>query len=118
MQAGTQSDASAASPSATPSPRPPVQVWVDLVAAPLAAGPSASAKALTDLQDALMARMRRLGAVELGRVRVLRNAIAVEVDASQLDAIRALEGVRAVTPVRHADRLGPPSLPRGASHGS
>lgn len=57
----------------------------------------------------LVQRMKALGAIELGGVQVLRHAIAVEVPADRIDALRALDGVRRVTPVRHVDR--PPPVP-------
>lgn len=52
-------------------------------------------------QDAASSRLSSLGAVELGRVNMAHNAIAVRVDASQLRAIAALPGVTKVRRVVH-----------------
>jgi minor extracellular serine protease Vpr len=46
-------------------------------------------------------RLAALGGRELGRVKVAHNAIAVRIDASQLKAVAALAGVKAVRPVTH-----------------
>ena len=105
-------DALAASASSSLPPRSAVrlvQVWVELELPPLAdsgAGSGAHAAA-SAIEADLVRRMKSLGAVELGRVRVLRRAIAVEVPADRVDALRALAGVRRVTPVRHVDRPPP-----------
>ena len=52
-------------------------------------------------QNAAASRMSSLGAVELGRVHMAHNAIAVRVDASRLAAIAALPGVTKVRRVVH-----------------
>ncbi len=52
-------------------------------------------------QSVAAAGLSRLGAVELGRVHVAHNAIAVRVDASQLVAIAAMAGVTKVRRVVH-----------------
>ncbi|HEX3141242.1 MAG TPA: S8 family serine peptidase, partial [Rhizobacter sp.] len=52
-------------------------------------------------QAAAASRLSSLGAVELGRVHVAHNAIAVRVDASRLKAIAALPGVTKVRRVVH-----------------
>jgi subtilisin family serine protease len=52
-------------------------------------------------QDAAASRLSSLGAVELGRVNMAHNAIAVRVDASRLAAIAALPGVIKVRRVVH-----------------
>ncbi|MGY4831788.1 S8 family serine peptidase [Sphaerotilaceae bacterium SBD11-9] len=57
--------------------------------------------ALMSSQSAAASRLQALGAVELGRVHVAHNAIAVRVDASQLKAIAALPGVAKVRRVVH-----------------
>lgn len=61
-------------------------------------------------QDAVMAALSALGAVELARVQQLRNALAVRLPLAQVPAARALSGVRALQPVRDIDR-GPPTGP-------
>lgn len=105
-----------------------VEVWVQLVDAPLAAAAAAAdGRATTDStearpqrrrqlkldraaqrdylrglafkQDEVMSRIRGLGGRELGRVRKAHNAVAVSIDASQIEAVGALPGVRAVRPV-------------------
>lgn len=94
-----------------------VQVWVDLTVLPLASahavfpGSRAALAHLVDRQQsALTQQLEELGAVEVGRVRIVRNAIAIEVDASQLNRIRALPGVRSVSLVRHAEvHVQPPA---------
>ncbi|MEO8151562.1 MAG: S8 family serine peptidase [Rhizobacter sp.] len=57
--------------------------------------------ALLSHQDAAAARITSLGGVELGRVHMAHNAIAVRVDARQLAAIAALPGVTKVRRVVH-----------------
>lgn len=106
--------ASTGVPPAVRDAAPLVQLWVELdmpALAAAAAGTGTSAAAAKAVEADLLKRMRALGAVELGRVRVLRHAIAVAVPADRVDALRALEGVRRVTPVRHVDRP-PPTGPR------
>ena len=90
-----------------------VQVWVELNLPVLGASGAGSGidAAAKSAQADLVRRMRALGAIELGRVRVLRQAIAVEVPANRIDDLRALEGVRRITPVRDVDRP-PPTTPR------
>ncbi len=56
---------------------------------------------LLSRQDAAASRLSSLGAVELGRVNMAHNAIAVRVDASRLAAIAALPGVTKVRRVVH-----------------
>ena len=107
-----------------------VEVWVQLVDAPLAIANVAVAdggavanssdakqqrrrqrqldraaqrsylRGLAEKQDELMNQIRSLGGRELGRVRKAHNAVAVSIDASQIEAVAALPGVRAVRPVR------------------
>ncbi|MBC7954542.1 MAG: S8 family serine peptidase, partial [Cytophagales bacterium] len=56
---------------------------------------------LMSRQDAASSRLSSLGAVELGRVHMAHNAIAVRVDASRLASIAALPGVIKVRRVVH-----------------
>ena len=105
----------------------PVDIWVTLDADSLAAGQAALAasagidrpKALSVSAAAATVRQQLaahrqqvlaqqadvsralagLGAAELGRVQVAHNAIAIRVDASRLEQVAALPGVRAVRPV-------------------
>lgn len=78
----------------------PVDVWIEL---DLPAGPD-RARAITAQQDALMQSLVALGAVELGRVRLAMNALAVRVEADRLQAIERLPGVKAVRRVRTIER--------------
>ncbi len=51
---------------------------------------------LSRKQDALMSLVRSLGGVELGRVSLGHNALMVSIDSSQLQSLRAIQGVLAV----------------------
>ena len=55
--------------------------------------------ALKQKQDAVMAQIRALGGVELGRVSKAHNALMVSIDARQLGALHGIGGVVAVRPV-------------------
>jgi predicted RNA binding protein YcfA (HicA-like mRNA interferase family) len=92
-----------------------VEVWVQLIDAPLAVVQGHNAKqlggALTPAQqraylkqlgakqNKLMSQISGLGGSELGRVSKAHNAVAVTVDASQIPAIAALPNVLAIRPV-------------------
>jgi hypothetical protein len=54
---------------------------------------------LKQKQDAVMAQIRALGGVELGRVSKAHNALMVSIDARQLGALHGIGGVVAVRPV-------------------
>jgi hypothetical protein len=75
-----------------------VEVWVDLAPPPAGTGIAAQ-------QDAVVAQLQRLGAVELGRMRHSGNAVAVRIDPARLDEVRAIEGVRRI---RSAVKRHPP----------
>lgn len=62
-------------------------------------------------QARVMRDLLGLGAQELARVQQVRNAVAVRLDAAQMDAARALPGVRAVRVVRNIQRPPPASKP-------
>lgn len=105
--------------SAGPPPQAWVEVWIDLSVPELASLPPGQAAEREALrlriaaqQDQVMDALRALGAVEIGRVQQLRNALAVRLPASQLAAARALAGVRGVRVVRDVERR--PPLPPGA----
>lgn len=91
-----------------------IEVWVDLAypaaaaSLPPAFGTSRATHGhvVTALQDALASSLKGVGAVERGRVRLVRNALVVEVDVAMLDTIRQMPGVLAVTPVSHRDHTG------------
>jgi len=92
-----------------------VEIWVQLLDAPLAVANGRNAKQLggklnpaqqrsylrqlAQKQDALMSQVRALGGRELGRVGKAHNAVAVAIDASQIVAVAALPNVRAIRPV-------------------
>ncbi len=88
-----------------------VEVWVDLTLPALGRVPVAErAQARLELQrqqDEVMRQLRLLGARELARVQIVRNAIAVQIDPAALPRARAVVGVRTVTPVRHQELLHP-----------
>lgn len=80
-----------------------VDVWVLLTEPPIASGTS-TPEAVKKQQQAVMAELQALGAVELGRVSTARNAIAVSIDQARLPEVKRLSGVRSVTPVRDITR--------------
>lgn len=93
-----------------------VTVWVDLDLPALAAHPrtrgaerDALRARIVAQQDAVMRQLRALGAQEQARIQQVRNALAVRIERSRLDAARAVPGVRALRAVRDVDR--PPPLP-------
>ena len=95
-----------------PPVQPCVEVWVLLSLPPVAARAAETApqraQALRDIdaqQAEVMARLLRLGAVERGRVRLARNALAVAVPNSALDEVRQLPGVTGVRRVMHRNRI-------------
>ncbi len=93
----------------------PVQIVVRLADKPLALAVGADAKqagsglspsqqgsylkALDQKQDGLLNQIAGLGGLVLGRVHIALNAVIVEIDASQIDAIAALPNVTAINPV-------------------
>ena len=90
-----------------------VSVWVDLDLPALAHVPRAEREALRlkilAQQDQVMGRLRQLGAQEQARIQQVRNALAVRLDGTQLDAARAIPGVRSVRIVRDIQRIPPVS---------
>ena len=90
---------------------PQVRAWVVLALPELASLPreataerAALQQRIQTQQDQVMAALRALGAVELGRVQQLRNALAVRLPRAQLAAARRVPGVRSVQPVRDVER--------------
>jgi len=88
-----------------------MDVWVLLTKPPLAADANAS-EAIRKQQQSVLTQLHALGAVELGRVSVARNAIAVSIDPARLPEVKRIAGVRSVSPVRHIER-DPPAPPPG-----
>jgi subtilisin family serine protease len=95
--------------------RGPIEVVVGLVDAPLAVAHGRDFKQLggalnsgqqraylhqlAQRQDALMEQIRGLGGIELGRVSKAHNAVAIAIDASRIQDVAALPGVRSVRPL-------------------
>ena len=93
-----------------------VLVWVDLDLPELASVPSnqraermALRANILAQQDAVMARLRELGATEEARIQQVRNALAVRLPGAALDAARRIPGVRRLRAVRHLHREPPSS---------
>jgi hypothetical protein len=90
-----------------------VSVWADLDLPALAEVPRAEREALRSnilaQQAQVMRGLQALGAQELARVQQVRNAVAVRIDATQIEAARALPGVRLVRQVRDIERQPPDS---------
>ena len=111
--------ASATSASAASARKPPtlragtLAVWVDLNLPAVADVPPAERNVLRSnilaQQAQVMRGLQALGAQELARVQQVRNAVAVRLDAAQIDAARALPGVRSVRVVRDIERQPPVS---------
>jgi len=87
-----------------------IDVWVLLTEPPIASGTS-TPESVTQQQQAVMAALKALGAVELGRVSMARNAIAVSIDEAKLPEVKRLSGVRSVSPVRDIMRDPVPPTP-------
>ena len=83
-----------------------VDVWVLLSEPPTASGITTPEK-VRQQQQAVMAQLKELGAVELARVGTTRNAIAVSIDRSKLPEVKQLSGARSVSPVRDIQRDPP-----------
>jgi len=86
-----------------------VDVWVLLTEPPTSSGITTPEK-VKQQQQAVMVQLKELGAVELGRVSTVRNAIAISIDQAKLPEVKQLSGVRSVSPVRDIQR-GPPGPP-------
>ena len=83
--------------------------WVDLsVPAPAPGATPAERVAQLARVDALqaevLAALQALGAVELGRVRLVRNALAVALPAARVAPARAVPGVVRLRPLVHRHR--------------
>lgn len=89
-----------------------IEVWVDLSLPALSTAapgePRAALKRELEAQQArVMAALRGLGAEEIGRVALLRNALAVRLPAAHLAVVRALPEVSGVRIVRDIERPPP-----------
>lgn len=90
---------------------PSIDVWIvldlpELASLPREAGAERQMlqQRIQAQQEQVMSALRTLGAQELGRVQVLRNALAVRLPRSQVDVARSLPGVRSVSVVRDVPR--------------
>jgi len=104
-----------------------VAVWVDLSlpvpgTAAATTGPAAPAdgnatagttlamrQAVLAQQQAVAAQLCALGATELARVTLVRNAIAVDLPVNALPLARQLPGVLRIRPITHLHRVQPPA---------
>lgn len=89
-----------------------VEVWIELSATPPRPDASSAvrAAALRDIdaqQAALVAALQALGGVERGRVRLVRNAVAMDLPAHAVEAASAWPGVKGVRVVQHRMRIEP-----------
>ncbi len=62
-------------------------------------------------QDDLSRRLVTHGVKELSRLRVALNGFRASVEADKLDALRAVKGVKSVTPIRHHELANIDSVP-------
>ncbi len=87
-----------------------VDVWVVLTEPPVAGSPAGQLERVKQQQDRVMAELKALGATELARVTLAKNALAVTIDSSKLPEAKRISGVRGVTAVKHleSDPLPPP----------
>ena len=85
-----------------------IDIWVSLTEPPVASGTS-TPESVKKQQQAVMVELQALGAVELGRVSTVRNAIAVSIPKIKLPVVKQLAGVRSVSPVRDIQRDPPVS---------
>ncbi|KNZ31394.1 MAG: hypothetical protein AD742_17690 [Methylibium sp. NZG] len=108
--------ANASTPPTAAAPPDRILLWIDLDLPALASLPAQQATERAALrarilaqQDAVMARLRELGATEEARLQQVRNALAVRLPGAALPAARSIPGVRRVSPVRHLRREPPSS---------
>lgn len=112
--AGAWTRPSASTPREAPDSSTRFAYWVDLSEPALAGLSRASAiereahrRRILEQQDRVAAALRSLGAVELGRVQLLRNSIAVHLPRDQVGAAGQISGVLALRPLRDVHRSPP-----------
>jgi hypothetical protein len=112
--AGTWTRPSASAPGSAADSLERLAVWVDLSEPALAGLSRASAiereahrRRILEQQDRVAAALRSLGAVELARVQLLRNSIAVHLPRDQVGAAGQISGVLALRPLRDVHRSPP-----------
>jgi hypothetical protein len=102
--------AAAAPPVCTADGGASTDVWVELSLPPAGRQEHRTPhERILEQQARVMSQLHQLGAIELGRVQLLRNALAVRLPCAQLDAARRLPGVRRLRPVRDVPRPPPAS---------
>jgi len=88
-----------------------VEVWVMLTEPPVAGSPKSQLEKIKRQQDTVMAQLNALGATELARITVTKNALAVAIDPANVPKVKRISGVRSVSVVRHIDRGPVPDPP-------
>lgn len=90
-----------------------VEVWVVLSEPALATLPREATEQRTALrrrivlqQDAVMAQLVALGAIEAARLQQVRNAIAVRLPPAAIEKAKKIEGVVGIHAVSHRNRVG------------
>lgn len=90
-----------------------VEVWVVLSVPALASLPvdaterrAALRERILEQQNEVMGQLVALGAVESGRLQQVSNAIAVRLPAAAIPGVEKIDGVTAVRPVTHRNRIG------------
>jgi hypothetical protein len=88
-----------------------IEVWVVLTEPPVAASHTGQLEKIKRQQDTVMAELKALGATELARITVAKNALAVAIDPANVPEVKRISGVRSVSVVRHIDRGPVPDPP-------
>lgn len=85
-----------------------LEVWVDLSEPPLSSrgerDQHGQREKIQTQQDQIASALRELGATELARVSIVRNALAICLPSRALDDVRRLQGVVKVRPVKHRQK--------------
>lgn len=111
VSSGAQAPAALGGPGPACDAQAACEWWVDLSEPPLGrrdAPPDVQAR-LRRQQDQVMAALRSIGGVEIGRVSLVRNAIAVRLPGEALAGARRIDGVVRLSPVRHRHRHDAPA---------
>jgi hypothetical protein len=89
-----------------------IEVWVVLSEPALVTLPRDAAEQRSALrtrilaqQNAVMTQLAALGAIESARVQQVRNAIAVRLPAAAIESAKKIDGVTAIHPVSHRNRI-------------
>lgn len=108
------SSTDAADPQSRPVNSPEsVEVWVALSVPALASLPAeateqraALRERILEQQNDVMEKLVALGAVESGRLQQVSNALAVRLPVAAIPNVKKIDGVTAVRPVTHRNRIG------------